>query len=589
MIDRLSDRLRNLSLAWQVVLLLSLALLPIGGFAVFEAVRTSGRNETLLASQLLRVANQAAEVERLEIAEGFGSAKALARSAEVVSGDPGRCSAALSYFINESSRYVFAGFIEADGFLRCSSVGDLVRDFRGDEGFRLQIENPTRTVTVVESGAVSQQAVLIVSHPVVVDGAWRGTLSLSVPRDVVRLFDTVDEGVGELQVALVDDSGQFLARSDYAIEQAWWLPVGLAERATEPQAGPYVFRENDTRGTSRMYAYVPIVEGELAGIFSLPDTPGNATGLAVVATAIALPVSIWVLCIMLAFFAMRRLVVDPVRRINRLVLAFKGGDRGFAIRPLPPAPGEIGDLGANFTDMAKTVNAGERELSNLVEEKTVLLLEVYHRVKNNLQLIISIMNIQLRSMSSERERATIMQLRERIMGLALVHQRLYETPSLTAVPADGLVSEIIQNLTESSDDEVGRSAIVTELDSFPLTPEQAVPFSLLVTEALLNALKYSCHQHDDARITVRLRLEQGRVHLLVQNTVDPDVIENDKLTGSGIGHRLIGAFVLQLSGRIERSRSDDLYRLDLHFDHVNPSDAPERIGAPGRQGLRRVS
>ncbi|QPH52397.1 sensor histidine kinase [Pontivivens ytuae] len=581
--------MRNLSLAWQIVLLLSLALLPIGGFAVFEAVRTSGRNETLLAAELLRVANRAAEVERLEIAEGFGSAKALARSAAVASGDRAQCSAELTDFINASTRYVFAGFIEADGFLRCSSVGDVIRDFREDEGFRLQIENPTRTVTVVESGAVSRQAVLIVSHPVIVDGAWRGTLSLSVPRDVVRLFDAVDDSVGELQVALVDDSGQFLARSDYAIEQSWWLPVGLADRATEPETGPYVFRENDTRGTSRLYAYVPIVEGELAGIFSLPNTPGNATGLATVATAIALPVSIWILCIMLAYFAMRRLVVDPVRRINRSILAFKGGNRGFAIRPLPPAPGELGDLGESFTEMARTVNEGERELSNLVEEKTVLLLEVYHRVKNNLQLIISIMNIQLRSTTSERERATILRLRERIMGLALVHQRLYETPSLTAVPADGLVSEIIQNLTEGGDDETGQAAILTELDSFPMNPDQAVPFSLLVTEALLNALKYTCHQKDDARITVQLRLEDGTVHLLVENTIDPDVIDSDSLSSSGIGHRLIGAFVLQLAGRIERERTESLYRLDLRFDHVTPSDAPERIGAPGRQGLRRVS
>ena len=569
-----------MSLAWQIVLLLGIALLPIGGLAVFEAVRANERAASLASSQLMTIAQAAAELERLEIAEGFGVVKTLARSSAITSGDRAACEAELVSFIASSRRYIFAGYTDQTGRMECSSVAGTVRDFSEDEGYLEQLERPSRTVRVVESGNVTSRAVLIVSHPVYVDGTWRGTLSLSVPREVVGVFS---EGSRDLNVALVDDQGQVLARGADEDDSTWWLPVGL-QAASEWNGTASIFRGTDSFGVTRTYARVPIVGGEIAGIFAHQDEIAANTALWPVLRAILLPGLVWVLCIALAFVAMRRLVVNGIRRIQRAVVAFRRGDRELALVPIPGASGELEELSRSFSEMARAVDAGEQELSGLVEEKTVLLLEVYHRVKNNLQLIISIMNIQLRGAQDERERMAIRTLRERVMGLALVHQRLYETPNLTSVPADRIVREIVSNLSETNAGETG-ATILSDLASIELHPDQAVPFSLLFTEAMMNALNYSGQRGEDWRISIGLDLEDGdTVSLRLANTMPDETDFTPREPRSGMGEPLMRAFVMQLAGEMTKEITEEEYILLIRFRRSDlHEEGGQRIGMPGRE------
>jgi len=576
-----SSFFNRMSLAWQIVVLLSIALLPIGGLAVFEAMRANDRAKSLAASDLLADARQAAETERLEIAEGFGAARTLGRNSRVYDGTSAECSAELARFIGESERNIFAAFIGANGLMKCSSLSSIQRDLSESESYLLQREEPRRTVSVVESGNVTSRAVLIISHPVIVDGTWRGTISLSVPREVMSVFSE-DDAEGALNVALIDNEGKVLSRNVTDSEQAWWLPVGLSNNYVNSNEA-IVFEGVDAFGGVRTYARVPIVEDEIAGLFSKPDGDLGAAALMSVLRAILLPSLVWVLCIALAYFAMRRLVVSGIQRIQRSVVAFKRGDRERAMRPIAGASGELEELSSSFVEMARAVDAGEQELSDLVEEKTVLLLEVYHRVKNNLQLIISIMNIQVRGAQDERERMAIRTLRERVMGLALVHQRLYETPNLTSVPADKLVREIVSNLSDAKAGESG-ATILSDLATFNLHPDQAVPFSLLVTEAMMNALNYSGRGTDDWRIEISLRLTpEDVVELNVTNTVPEDETIEPPEPRSGMGKPLMRAFVMQLAGTMEISHPEGKYALDVAFKRASLDEqGGQRIGMPGQ-------
>lgn len=584
-----STAFNRMSLAWQIVLLLSVALLPIGGLAVFEAMRANERADSLASSELLASARLAAENERLEIAEGFGAAKTLGRNSAVYDGTIDECSTELANFIGSSNRYVFAAYIEPDGRMSCSSLPGTVRDYSDNEGYIAQRDDPQRRVRVVESGNVTSRAVLIISHPIFVEGEWRGFISLSIPREVMGVFRSEDAD-GELNVALIDEEGRVLSRGAAESEQSWWLPVGQTQPMEEMDVAR-VFQGIDAFGAVRTYARVPIVEGQVAGLFSKPDDIQTGAALASALRAILLPGLVWALCIALAYIAMRRLVVTGIQRIQRSVVAFKRGDRERALRPIAGASGELEELSSSFVDMARAVDAGEQELSDLVEEKTVLLLEVYHRVKNNLQLIISIMNIQLRGAQDERERMAIRTLRERVMGLALVHQRLYETPNLTSVPADKLVREIVSNLSDAKSGTSG-ATILSELDSFNLHPDQAVPFSLLVTEAMMNALNYSGRDAREWRIDICLTMDaEETVVLNVSNTLPLDDAQDAPEPRSGMGQPLMRAFVMQLAGSMAADKTEDRYTLEILFKRANLDEkGGQRIGMPGRakvdEGLR---
>jgi len=575
-----SNFLSRMSLAWQIVILLSVALLPIGGLAIFEAVRASDRTKSLAASELLADARQAAEIERLEIAEGFGAAKTLGRNSLIYSGTPEECSEELANFIGSSDRNIFASYTDENGLMSCSSLSSVVRDFSESEDFLSQRADPSAEVRVVESGNVTSRAVLILQHPVFVEGVWRGTISLSIPREVMKVFSAGGQR-DNVNVALIDHEGRVLSRTSEDSDLGWWLPVGLTDQVGRSNQA-VVFEGVDAFGGVRTYARVPIVEDQVSGLFSHDDSSLAGAAYILVLRAILLPGLVWVLCIALAYFAMKRLVVSGIQRIQRSVIAFKRGDREKAMRPIPGASGELEQLSNSFVDMARAVDAGEQELSDLVEEKTVLLLEVYHRVKNNLQLIISIMNIQLRGAQDERERMAIRTLRERVMGLALVHQRLYETPNLTSVPADKLVREIVSNLSDAKSGESG-ATILSELDALNLHPDQAVPFSLLVTEAMMNALNYSGQGTGEWRIDISLTLgADDTVELNVTNTVPTDENAVPPEPRSGMGQPLMRAFVMQLAGTMTVDQPDGKYALEIVFKRANLDEqGGQRIGMPG--------
>ncbi|RED17976.1 sensor histidine kinase [Pontivivens insulae] len=581
----------QLPLARQIVLLLLIALLPILLYGVLASVKTIERTERLASSQLLTLAERAATFERLVIAEGFGLAGGLASDPAVHSGTPQACSDVLSRFVGMSNTFIFASFVGTDGMMRCSSEGVLNTDLSETPDFQRQLEEPSRLVSAVVEGRVTGRAVVVLGYPVYVDGDWKGVLSLSLPRDAISVL-VPEDGSDGLQAALVDGEGRVLrgANDSAADPTGDWLPA-TEELAISEGLSSHVFRAEDRTGFERIYAYVPIEPGELSGVFSVEDPAALVPFWRSVLQQIALPLLIWVLCLALAYATMRHLVVLPIRMINRRMSDFRIGNRTSALKPIGYAPGEFSALSDTFRTMGSEMDKSERELSGLLDEKTVLLLEVYHRVKNNLQLIISIMNIQLRSASSDAERATIIRLRERIMGLALVHQRLYETPDVSAVPAHGVLSEIIVNLSENAEmGGRGRSVVRSELDDIVLHPDQAVPLSLLVTEALLNALRSADLANEDHCIDVSLKANDDNiVSFDVSFVADPAAL--DLVGQTGMTKRLIDAFVMQLGGKITMNVDDATKRAEMHveFERLLPETMAGMMGAPGERGLRRVS
>jgi two-component sensor histidine kinase len=191
-------------------------------------------------------------------------------------------------------------------------------------------------------------------------------------------------------------------------------------------------------------------------------------------------------------------------------------------------------------------------------------------VKNNLQLVISMMNLQMRQTNSDGERAAIARVQDRVMGLAAVHQRLYQTGYLTSVRCDELLGEITENLCESVN-AAGR--ITVEHDFIPVTlgPDQAIPLSLFATEAIMNALKHGGDAEDGI---LRVSLQDagdGTVRFEVTNPIATDA-GNEVLDG-GLGYKLIEAFSRQLGGSFEISETGGVHRISLNF-------RPER-GAAG--------
>jgi two-component sensor histidine kinase len=292
------------------------------------------------------------------------------------------------------------------------------------------------------------------------------------------------------------------------------------------------------------------------------DTPLLQNDLAGRSSSL-LPIAMWLASLIVAFWALNRLAITHIRKLGRQM-------RHFALnRTLPRkslggnVPVEIIAMEQAFMGMAASILQDEARLEDSLREKNILLKEVHHRVKNNLQLISSIMNMQIRQAPTEANRRVLQRLQDRILSLATVHQSLYQDNEMSRVDAGLLLREIVsRNLAVGMEPKAGIK-VSENYDAMMIGPDDAAPLTLLVSEAVTNALKNVPQDRPgEAQISISLTYMGPEMALLrVVNTAGGVVQE----AGTGLGSKLIQAFARQLNGTLDIREEGDTYTLELAF------------------------
>lgn len=139
----------------------------------------------------------------------------------------------------------------------------------------------------------------------------------------------------------------------------------------------------------------------------------------------------------------------------------------------------------------------------LLEEKEWLIKEIHHRVKNNLQIVISLLNTQSAYLSDDKAHAAIRESQHRMQSIAFIHQKLYQSESRALIEAHIYINELIDYLSQSFD--VGRRiCFERNLTDLELDVSRAVPIGLILNEAITNSIKYAFPNDSDGCISVSL-------------------------------------------------------------------------------------
>lgn len=222
-------------------------------------------------------------------------------------------------------------------------------------------------------------------------------------------------------------------------------------------------------------------------------------------------------------------------------------------------PVEIGlnpiDTGNGKMVLASIVDITERRrnqqvLENALREKTALLNEVHHRVKNNLQVISSLLNLQASHTSDERLRAILQESQGRVKAMALTHQLLYEGKDFSRLDLRDFLGRLVQ-LLRGAYRVAGRIGLRLELPDAPIHVdlERAVPCALLINELATNAFKHAFPGERSGEVVIALNpLEAGAVELsVVDDGIGlPAGFSLDSVTSLGL--QLVPLFVDQLQG-----------------------------------------
>jgi two-component sensor histidine kinase len=184
------------------------------------------------------------------------------------------------------------------------------------------------------------------------------------------------------------------------------------------------------------------------------------------------------------------------------------------------------------------------ELAEALRTNQVLMREIHHRVKNNLQTVMAL--IRLQGLRPE----TVRRVNERIVAMSAVHEQMYGFDQFSSVTARQFVPNLVRTLVGLHDREI---KLTFEIDDIRIDADKATPFALLLNELLTNSMKYAFVDRADGHIRIRLlQRPDGKVLLEV---ADDGVGYEPVATETGMGSRLIKSFVGQMDGTYGTERA----------------------------------
>ncbi len=592
--DRAGRNRRRAGLAVRLMAAMGVALLPLAVLSYRQALETEHIAEARARAAILGDTLVAATPQIDAILRGTGVAAGLAAVMPSLIHDPTACSKALAEAQAQSSGdYSFISYLELDSSVRCASDGKS-HDFSDTSYVKKWLEDPRPLVDINLSAPISGSAIVVFSHPVRdTAGQVTGFVTISAPHaGVVDLSDAQtagranrwhSEGKPNLALLTFDAAGTVLTSSLGLDKAASILPLS---RPLSKLTGQFELSFIDTTqdGESRAFGVVPLAPGKLYLLGSWPSDRLESGYYINNMPSFVFPILMWAASLLVAWIAAEALVIRHVRSLRKSITTFARGDRRVLPLQFEGAASELRDVGDAYEAMTTAILHDEADLENTIHQKEVLLREVHHRVKNNLQLIASILNMQIRSAQAPETRDAMRNVQERVMSLATIHRELYQTSGLTDVRADELLPQIVAQILRIGSAPGRRVNITTDIEAIRLTPDQAVPLSLFLTEAMANVMKHgAAGAQAGGRVSLAMK-EGGKALFTLTNPVASDALTHErKLAGSGIegrsdgfGSQLLQAFARQLDGIMESSQTHAEFTLTLLFPVRPLTDAEER-------------
>jgi two-component sensor histidine kinase len=179
---------------------------------------------------------------------------------------------------------------------------------------------------------------------------------------------------------------------------------------------------------------------------------------------------------------------------------------------------ELGDLSRRLEDEVTEVKAREDRLSTLLEERQVLVMEVEHRVKNNLQVLSSLVNLQLKEATDKAVRDSLVSIHARILGMSLVHDQLFKADTVTMIEMDRYLGDLARSIVEMKVERDRRVGIRIDSKGIELPPDLAMPIGLIVGELIADACDRALPDRADGKIDVGLERDAEELRITVTDS-----------------------------------------------------------------------
>ena len=448
----------------------------------------------------------------------------------------------------------YANLIRFDriGRVACAA-GDVPADpeRRDRDWFRALAGGRAQIVTVTPGASYAAEPALFAAVRTADPKGGFSVLAAVIPLSSLRPELSDRSLPRQSQVAVVDRRGEILSVTDPAAfpdDVAGWVDRAAGR-------GSVLVYANDDDGVRRAYSVAPLVDDDVFVILSAPSRGLFATAWLDPMSGIIFPLIGFAVALLAVFFAAERGVGRWIVYLQRVAAIYARGR--FTVRPLrvERAPPEIRELAETLDHMAATIVARDAALHDSLAQKDALMREIHHRVKNNLQVISSLLSMQERALTDQVARQAMSDTRQRISALALIYRAVYRGADIQHVDLRPFLEELTGQLLAG--DMAAHGSVLTEVraDRLVIDPDKLAPLALFAVEAVTNAQKHALTQ-SGGKLTVQFTVRGPEAELIITDDgggrnapPDPDDIK-------GVGRTLMNAFARQLRGRCTLERND---------------------------------
>ncbi|WP_169727807.1 sensor histidine kinase [Desulfovibrio inopinatus] len=417
------------------------------------------------------------------------------------------CEHALQRIFHQFPRYTNFSKADLDGNIVCSSTPlTSPLNVSYSSFFQSVVRKDIFSISRFRIGPLHKKPIVIFSLPIHDETEKQvSIISTALSLDWLKsVFDRIS--IPEYyQIIMFDENGIVLASTSS-------LNISIGDNISDTA----IYRESVTSQSSQ-FSFVDEYEKTiLAGKSLVIDVPGNVSIIAMapekyvvaqVERSFILQISMLITTLFFSFgvawFASHKLILDKITVLSHQAARLAAGDMK-ARSPNTESKDELAELARTFNGMAVQFQRREIALRETIKDKELLLKEIHHRVKNNLQVVSGLIRLRQNGVVDTETQSFFRDLGQRVESMAAVHEAMYKNGDFGAIRFDEYLQDLASNLKTAFSGRTGKVKVIVEAEPVRFGLDQAIPCALLVSELMSNALKHAFPDGRNGQIYIGL-------------------------------------------------------------------------------------